>query len=119
MRAQEGQLDDPEDHKADHAVGGDPLVCRDLVFQTQITRPDGADHHRDGIAAIHRLDGKPEDCQDDPRYDGDIGPPESPACPGQHGERRVVYSANGPIGGDDDGDDQESDGDDDKRLAVG
>jgi hypothetical protein len=118
VNVQERQLEDPKDQEASHAVGGNPLVGWDVVLHAQITRPDRTDHDSHGIAAVDGLDRKPEYGQDDSREDRDVGTPEPPAGSGEDGEWRVVYGTDGAIGGDHDGDDEESDRDDDQRFAI-
>jgi hypothetical protein len=119
MHAQEGELEDPKDQKSDHPIGRDTLRRRDIIVKIQVARPNSPDHNTDRVPTIHILDGKPEHGENDSGNDGDIRTPEPPASAGDHGEWDMVDGADGTVGRNNKGYNEEGDGDDGNGLAVG
>lgn len=80
-------------------------------MQGEKRRPDSADHHANGVCAVHILYGEPEDREDGTRYNGDVGAPESPGGAGNDWEGNMMEDTDCAVKCDDEGDDEEGESD--------
>lgn len=82
MHTQKRQRNEPKQKKTNHSIRLDTLALGDAIAQRQKRRPDGSNHALDRVGAVHVLNREPEDGEDGARYDGDVGPPETPGGAG-------------------------------------
>lgn len=112
-------MDDPENEKSDHRVSRDALRFRNIIVQRQIARPDGPDHDSNRIGPVYILNREPKYRKNQSRNDGNIRSPETPAGTRNDGERNVVNGADRAVPRNDEGHDEEGDGHNGKRFAIG
>ena len=86
-------------------------------MQRQERWPDSGNHAFNSIGPIHVLDRVPENSKDRARYDGDIGPPETPGCAGKDRKRRVMDDADCTVESDYERDSEEGQGYDADGLS--
>ena len=90
-------MDQPKQEKRYHRLGVNPLFVRYVILQRQKGRPDCTEHNADGLCSIHSLNGEPEDGENSPRDDRNVGAPEAPRGASQDREWGMVDDAYGTV----------------------